>query len=560
MVKRKKVRRAMLLLLCLFSHTAIQAKAAVAASGCPIEMRADRMVIYPDRLELQGEETLMDVLMMCPDLMQSGFENRLESYSLRLDNVEVEADPRIFLTHLKARHIEKIQFCDNTGVAKGSTGLNRVIDISLLRTDDGMHGDVEAGIGTDHTAEGSTEIRYGGKNTNVYATATYAYADQDNTIGQKEQLFTRMANWLSPRDLLRIFFSQQYLDNKIYTPGSTAASSYGGALHKVGTNQQSYLIQESYFHTFNDIGTELLIESRYNYTNVPKVKITPESQTVLTTAQDFLFTCLELNTPLGRHLDMMLGWEGDFSYNTLRMGASGEQKYMQSNNDLYLQLNYRTGALLLTLGNRVMFYHYSIGGISKNDTRNNLEASIVATLSNSSQTQLAYHRKFSNPSFSFDDKTSEEEWALRKGNLKAQYIDEVKLAYNYCVPSFTWTAASYLLNMQGADNIWKLQTAAYYKTGPLAVNAGINYYNVKGQGNDFATFHIAPRLSLPWQLQVGAQAILATDNASLAHTSDTYVALQASKLLGKHLRIGIDWHDISSSHYSACLATLQYRF
>jgi hypothetical protein len=44
-----------------------------ADSGLPIiEIKADRTMIYPQRMELTGEESLMDILQMVPELMIGG--------------------------------------------------------------------------------------------------------------------------------------------------------------------------------------------------------------------------------------------------------------------------------------------------------------------------------------------------------------------------------------------------------------------------------------------------------------------------------------------------------
>ena len=76
------------------------------------------MMIYPQRLELTGEETLMDVLLMVPDLMISSYEDVLAGYNLRIDNVPMNGDSRLILSQMKAKDIAKIQVCDNTGVQK----------------------------------------------------------------------------------------------------------------------------------------------------------------------------------------------------------------------------------------------------------------------------------------------------------------------------------------------------------------------------------------------------------------------------------------------------------
>ena len=46
-----------------------------------IEVKADRTMIYPQRMELTGEESLLDVLLMMPELMASGFEDVLDDYT-----------------------------------------------------------------------------------------------------------------------------------------------------------------------------------------------------------------------------------------------------------------------------------------------------------------------------------------------------------------------------------------------------------------------------------------------------------------------------------------------
>lgn len=111
-----------------------------------IEIRADRTIIYPQRLELHGEETLLDILEIYPDLMVAGFddllngEDHFDGYQLRMDNVVLSGDTRLLLTQIKADLISKVQICDNAGVAKGRTGDGRVIDVNLLKAEEGAKG------------------------------------------------------------------------------------------------------------------------------------------------------------------------------------------------------------------------------------------------------------------------------------------------------------------------------------------------------------------------------------------------------------------------------------
>ena len=108
--------------------------ASLAESELPIiEIKADRTFIYPQRMELSGEESLMDVLLMVPDLMIAGYEDVISNYNLRIDNCPMNGDTRLILSQMKAKDIAKIQVCDNTGVAKGTIGMGRVLDINMRR-------------------------------------------------------------------------------------------------------------------------------------------------------------------------------------------------------------------------------------------------------------------------------------------------------------------------------------------------------------------------------------------------------------------------------------------
>ena len=100
-----------------------------------IEVKADRTTIYPQRMDLTGEESLMDILQMMPELMIRGYEDVINMYNLRMDNCPINGDARLILSQMKAKDIAAIQVCGNTGVAKGSVGMNKVLDITMKMPD-----------------------------------------------------------------------------------------------------------------------------------------------------------------------------------------------------------------------------------------------------------------------------------------------------------------------------------------------------------------------------------------------------------------------------------------
>lgn len=586
-MRMKILYSALLMACCLSTSTNVIAKDA--PKGRVIEMRADRVVIYPQRMDLKGDESLGDVLAMYPDLMQTGFDEMLSNYNLRIDNVAVNGNQRIVCRQLKASMIQSIQICDNTAVAKGTTGLNRVIDITLVRGNhvshsassavhdgDALQGRTGVEVGSDRLADHHAVLRYDGGKSDFIGIHSYQYQDRDDVNAQRQNLFAHMTHYFSPKDRLLTYVSQQYLNTRYYHTDAGRDKS----------QNEKLLARARYFHKFNDKGTELLLVGSYQYTDAPydlylfrRATIADKESQPDVVAQANMGTknhsslfIVELNTPLAEHLNMMAGWEGDFSYSRYHADKAYNEfhnlsnqsvatRYVASNNDLYLQFNYFAGPFRFTLGDRVMFYHYSADGqMNYNETRNNVEASAVASISGSQQLQAAYHRKFINPGYSVTQQLSYDEWEAIRSGLQAQYVDETKLGYTYAKSHFTLSLAAYYQMMEHAENRTKLSASTFYRTGCFAMTAGVNFVGIKGAGNDYATFHLSPRFTLPWQMQLNVQGIFATGNRKLAVDDDVYLSGQLCKQLGKHWNLAVAWHDICSSHYSACLGTVQYVF
>lgn len=514
-----------------------------------IEMRADRTIIYPQRMELKGDETLGDILSMYPDLMQEGFDEMLSGYNLRIDNVPINGDSRIVCRQLKAKMISGIQICDNTGVAKGTTGLNRVIDINLAKEEKGTHGHTGIEAGTDNLADHHAVVRHTAQKTDVVALSSYSYQDIDSRISHDQRLYAHMTNQLSPKDRLLTYITQQYANTRAY-PSSG----------KEKTQNEKCLARARYFHKFNDSGTELLLVGSYQYSKTHNTAAPTYNESVTGSENNATLYIVELNTPIAKGLSMMAGAEGDFSYTSYRTDAAPRPTYMTSNNDLYLQLNYITGAWRFTIGDRTMCYHYSVEGFKHNDVRSNIEASAIASLTSHSQAQAAYHRKFINAPFAFASHITQEQWTSVKRMLQTDYIDEAKIAYTFSQRNCNASLAAYYQMIERSDNIMRISASAYGKTGLLDVTAGANLYVTEGSGHDFATFHLNPRITLPCQMKLNVQSIFSAGDLSLARNEDVYLSGQLTKQFGPHWHASIEWHDIFSRHYSACMATMQYAF
>ena len=503
-----------------------------------IEVKADRTMIFPQRMELTGEESLMDVLQMVPDLMIAGYEDVVSNYNLRIDNCPMNGDTRLILSQMKAKDIAKIQVCDNTGVSKGTIGTGRVLDINM-KMPEVLNGFVEAqgDFGKDVEGIGTANVLYGSQSTDLYANASYRHNE-----GNEEYLTLHMTNRFDDRNKLLTYFTQQYLGK----PSGTSRKVMGRA---------------RYFHTFNDLGTELLIVGGYQY----------NSDRALSNKLPLYI--VELNTPLfSDRLSMMLGVEGDY---LMTKQKDTDRSWDVFNHDVYLQFTYSLPKWKMTVGNRVLFYNYKLkdSGISQkhSDTRDNANACVIFVPDNRNQIQLGYYRKYYNPSYLvlFVDANTiiDEEWARAKGLLEEWTINQVKLAYAYSKQKLTvQTEASYYA-VEDGENFAELGASAYWKTAGLSLAGGTNLY-IADSGTS-ASFRLAPTAYLPHAWQIGLQVVYYTMKSPIREMYGTpvYGCLSVNKQFGKRWNLGVDWHDMFDAVCSdaavnrhAANIKLQYRF
>ena len=510
-----------------------------AADGLPvIEVRADRTVIYPQRMELTGEETLMDVLQMMPGLMMAGYEDVITGYNLRIGNCPINADTRLVLSQMKAKDIDRIQVCDNTGVAKGTVGMNRVLDI-YMKMPDAWQGFVEGQGAAAKKFEGiaSANALYGSKHTDLYANISYRHHDV-----KEEYLSLHMTNRFDERNRLLTFFTQQYLDR----PNGTSRKVMGRA---------------RFFHTFNDLGTELLLVGGYQYASDP----------LFSNKQPMYIA--ELNTPLlSDRLTMMLGFEASYLMASLKQTEWNWKVY---NHDAYLQFTYSLPQWKLTVGNRVMFYDYKLmdasTGQRQSGVRDNANAGIIYTPDNRNQLQLGYFRKYYNPVYEAiameANMLSDEQWAITKGQLDERTIHQMKLSHAYSRQRLTvQTEASYYI-IEDGENFVELGASAYWKNNRMSLTGGSNLYTAKS--GTYASFRLAPTVYLPQQWQIGAQVVYYTKKSPRREVTavPVYGCLSVNKQLGRRWHFCVDWHDMFDAFCSDALVNrhavnmkVQYRF
>ena len=282
---------------------------------------------------------------------------------------------------------------------------------------------------------------------------------------------------------------------------------------------------------------------------------------------------VELNTPLfSERLSMMLGVEGDF---LMTKQKDTDRSWDVFNNDIYLQLTYSLPKWKLTIGNRILFYHYKLmdSGIRQkhSNTRDNANACVIYVPNNRNQIQLGYYRKYYNPYylalFMSVNSLSDEEWAIAKGLLEEWNINQVKLAYAYSKQKLTIQAETSFYAVEDGENFMELDVSAYWRTNGWSLKGGSNLYTSKS--GTYASFRFAPTAYLPYEWQIGMQVVYYTKNTPIRELTGVpvYGCLSVNKQFGKKWNLGVDWHDMFDAFCSkakenrhAAYIKLQYRF
>ena len=483
-----------------------------------IEVKADRTLIYPQRMELTGEESLMDLLQMMPDMMIRGYEDVIDGYNLRVDNCPLNGDTRLILSQMKAKDIAKIQVCGNTGVAKGTIGTAKVLDITMAMPSS-VKGfvDGQGGFGKELEGNGTVNVLFGSPHTDLYANATYRYQ-----AGHKEYLSLHMTNRFDNRNRLLTYFTQQFIK-----------------VENVIT--QKIMGRARYFHTFNDAGTELLVLGGYQYDVNPTV-----------TNRLPMFV-VELNTPFPvKGLTMLAGVEGNYLMTWQKDTARSWDIF---NHDIYLQFSYSLRQWRFTAGHRVLFYTYRMtdsGTTQKHmDIRNNTNVSVIYLPHFQHQIQLGYYRKFYNPIHSSllmeSNPLDEAIWAVTKGQLEEKVINQLQLSYSYSRQTLTVQAEAGYYFIENDENFAKMDASAYWKTQWVSLTGGANLY--LSTSRVYASLRVAPTAYLPRRWQIGLKLIYYTPRTPIRELYGTpvYGCLSLNKQIGKSWNLGVEWHDMFDS-------------
>lgn len=541
-----------------------------AANAAVIEHAADRIIINVDQMDLNGDETLLDVIMMMPDVMSvdgrqlisGGMQKRMfGQYAVRVDNLDIDVSPEMFLKNTKAREIQKIKMVINPGVQKGCGGLKQVIDVYYLKGENGNTGKVTA----EADSYGKGEIwAVDKKATDNYLLHTYAIGALENRKHDCVEPNCGSVNEHGVGGSVRSHFNWNITDkdNNI----TTASINYTRD-RKIGeepTFYRTYQFDDCYTRDLGNGAYALFqIGLDYNHSNEMGRHAKSTNPTAV----------VELGAPfISKNLYLNGGFEGGYSASTRGFTVPGSEELTErsSYENIYAQLDWNCGKFNFSVGDRVCFstvYRDKVYAQSKwNHTAvtNHFTATSWVNINEHNTIQGTFARRFYGPHIP-------EEIRLI-GDVNGEDVTEspiytAEMRYTYQKKDFNVMGIVKNVHVNNYnkefcsdidhDNILQLGATAFWHKGALRITAGFDYNWQKSnfvdgvKYNNFVNLKLAPQVSIcdGWRF-----TSLMLYNSRKAYESETYTPanfyadLGASKEFGEKWLVEAKFHDMVGQH------------
>lgn len=560
-------------------------------TAAPIEHIGDRYIMHVSEMELTGEESLLDVLMMCPEVISldgnniiggDPFANQYGKFVIRIDNQEYGLDYATLLHHFKAREIESIKVCQNAEVMKGCSSLKKVIDITLRKGENGVSG--RAGLFGD---------TYGGGKGIV---SVLSQQDDLRILSHVEGNFQRTSN--SDKDAYKNQSSNTINHyshegaklNVLWTPTSKdilevdAMQTYtrNHFTHSPAEYVRAYHLQADYTRTLGENGSSILFTLGAEHIS-DNGRTQEESQTFpYQNHSTYPFAVIEYASPiLTKDLWITAGFEGGLS---IEKNCIADYINHSNYEDFYVQLDYNIGKWGFMAGERYRIINFrpkQITSISnwEHTTRNHIYSfSAYYTFTPGHTLQGTFCRRIFNPEFGDFVTAGDMEGAWKPTyttDIRNSLANVMELKYTYSKPNLVVSTSVKNIHQHlidnNHDNTLGIGTTAFWHTGILRLTAGFNYFWERAETpveetslrdtsyHNFAVFKLAPQLTLPdgWRLTSNLIWCTYRHTATPAYTpANLYAEVGVYKNIGKYLTLEGRFHDIASQHFGNRAATI----
>ncbi len=532
----------------------------------------DRYIINVEEMELTGEESVLDLLMMCPEIMsQNGrttsSAHYMGNYALRINNIDIYTDEETFLKNTKAKELKCIKLCINPGVMKGSGNMKKVVDLYFRKDNPGTHGKVVAEADCQASGEIFSRVIHQNNKAWIQGMAVGKMEDIDHTRRDCENVNVNVDWNITPVDNLLL----------------QAAQTYGrmNGENDPTTLKHTASAKACYTRKLTDNGSYAMVKGSMDYSD-------NQEKGCSSIRNVSPFGLVEFGFPfIHKNIYTTAGIEAGYDAEKNCLAGYTDKKTYQ---DLYVQLDWTCGKWGAMIGDRFRSQHFWLSQMTE---RNNLApwertsfnnyftASLWCNINRHNTLQATLARRFYNTTGSqYVEKTEDGKRTFTTDIFKRPiYVQEMRYTYqqhNFNLMSFIKNEHKKIDSSDSNDNILTVGASAFLHVGMLRLTAGMDYnweqlhYQEYGtKHSHWVSCHMSPQLSLPQGWRFTANVIYNSRrmNKDIPYIAfyqqpNCYLDIAASKQVGTHWLIKVRWHDIADertgSHGIALSATYAF--
>jgi len=516
-----------------------------------IEHEGNKYIIHVEQLSPDSEMTLLDVLHICPELMSSDGKTLTNDYLLSVDDIFLSVDYEPLLEGIKACDLSQVIVCSYGAVNNATDGTTGTIDLQF-KEGKGLNGKFSLSGSTYGNGRLYADVTSGGENVTVrgFAQTNLQYGKvevSETGVTSRNSIENAMlfVDWqITEDDLLKFKLSQGYGEQK---DRLRDVDSYEESLF---SKQHWGELVATYERTLNEKEAGLYFEAGMNYSNSTIDML--EVQTILP------WWIAECSIPfLNQSLWMTAGYEGGYT-NLLYEDLRREQDLY---NDLYVQLDYKKGPWIISLGDRFRhnnFWdrHYikgdgSLWSYNRNDHA--LHTS-VGYRKGRHFVQGTFSRTYINPIASDFHDYLDEGPIRYNTDYKTNLAWRWEARYNYqtehlvATGSLTHTLRTDMLTPD--ESLTGLGASVTWQQGALRLTAGANVYHLhinydEAVNNTFFTLKLAPTLLLGKGFRLSSVLLYNSKREDSAQHAHLNASVKMNKDLGKRCNVFADFHDIA---------------
>ena len=510
-----------------------------------IEFEGNKYIIHVEQLNPDREQTLLDVLHICPELMSSDAKSLTADYLLSVNDIMLGVDYEPLLEGIKASDLSEVVVCTYGAVNNAMDGTTGSIDLKF-KEGRGLSGKAELSGSTYGNGVLFTNISHESDKVTVrgFAQGSLLYGKAESlpagtvTSDRRQENAMLFLDWrISERDLLAVKLQQGYNKETDGDDDETVRLRWGE-------------LSAAYERTLNGQGANLYLESGLNYSK-SEISLL-DLQTVAP------WWIAEVNYPFFKQsLMLTAGYEG--GYSNIWIPSTLREQVL--NNDLYLILNFKKGPWILSLGDRLRhntFWdkHYD-EEVRHLWSYNRLEHSFHASAGYSAGchfVQGILSRSYFNPLPSSFHSYLDEGPVYHNTRYKTNLAWRSELRYTFQTPRLVATGSvnhTLLSDMPTPDHsLLGLAASVTWNAGRIRLTGGANLYHLHIGGDTpvNSTYYIlklAPVLQLGSGFRISSTLIYNSKVAVLDEHAHLYASVKLGKDLGRHCHLFADFHDIA---------------